>query len=580
MRLVEIRLLEGPNVYRLEPVVKLEVAVGRRRTWYGQRDPGRHALVHLGATVPARDWPDGVAAIVAWIRRLRADHGEGRSRLAVHRSSDPGHWLITFPWSGEERARILTEAALALAERDVSPSTTARLTGAQERLVARWVERIEAARTSPPTWIRDTDRRIPIVSISGTNGKSTVTRLISHILVGAGRHVGTTTSDGVLVDERMVDPGDWTGPGGAQQILTRSDVDVAVLETARGGIVLRGMGYESNEASVLTNVSSDHLDLQGIHTLPELAEVKSTVCRITRTDGWVVLNADDPLVAAVARRVRARVAYFSPGEGRGPGIVRRHLAAGGRAYVVRSGWITEVEGDRATAIAEVRRVPITIGGLARHNVANSLAAAGGARALGASIEDVRDGLLDFRPSAERSPGRLNLFRLGSRLVIVDFAHNEAGIAAVLDVAEGLAAGAAGRVAPVTCIIGTAGDRPDDTLRGIGRIAAQRAQRIAIKETRRYLRGRTEASVIGELLAGVTAGGGVAADVPIYESETVALRAELNGQGPDTPRVIVLMCHEEREAVFELLSGLGARPIDVSDELTTLIPRLQDRPRRV
>jgi len=612
VRLVEIRLLEGPNVYRLEPVVKLEVAVGRRRTWYGQRDPGRHALVHLGATVPARDWPDGVAAIVAWIRRLRADHGEGRSRLAVHRSSDPGHWLITFPWSGEERARILTEAALALADRDVSPSTTARLTGAQERLVARWVERIEAARTSPPTWIRDTDRRIPIVSISGTNGKSTVTRLISHILVGAGRHVGTTTSDGVLVDERMVDPGDWTGPGGAQQILARSDVDVAVLETARGGIVLRGMGYESNEASVLTNVSSDHLDLQGIHTLPELAEVKSTVCRITRTDGWVVLNADDPLVAAVARRVRARVAYFSLGDGvaaeagtlgrsttsastsdpstsdgrrsrrdaaRSAAILRRHLAADGRAYVVRSGWITEVEGDRATAIAEVRRVPITIGGLARHNIANSLAAAGGARALGASIEEVRDGLLDFRPSAERSPGRLNLFRLGSRLVIVDFAHNEAGIAAVLDVAEGLAAGAAGRVAPVTCIIGTAGDRPDDTLRGIGRIAAQRAQRIAIKETRRYLRGRTEASVIGELLAGVTAGGGVAADVPVYESETIALRAELNGQGPDTPRVIVLMCHEEREAVFELLSDLGARPVDITDELTTLVPRLQDRPRR-
>ena len=121
--------------------------------------------------------------------------------------------------------------------------------------------------------------------------------------MGAGRHVGTTTSDGVLVDERMVDPGDWTGPGGAQQILARRDIDVAVLETARGGIVLRGVGYESNEASVLTNVSSDHLDLQGIHTLPELAEVKSTICRITKPDGWVVLNADDPLVAAVARRV-------------------------------------------------------------------------------------------------------------------------------------------------------------------------------------------------------------------------------------------------------------------------------------
>ena len=506
MRLVEIRLLEGPNVYRLEPVVKVELAIGRRRTWYGQRDPGRHALVHLGAHVPAHDWPDTIAAFAAWVRRLRVDHGEGRSGLAVHRSSDPGHWIVTFPWSGEERARTLAEAALALADRDVSPSRTAQLTGAQERLVTRWTERIAAARTSPPTWIRDADRRIPIVSISGTNGKSTVTRLITHILLGTGRHVGTTTSDGVLVDERMVDPGDWTGPGGAHQILGRSDIDVAVLETARGGIVLRGMGYESNDASVLTNVSSDHLDLQGIHTLPELAEVKATVCRVTRPDGWVVLNADDPLVAAVSRRVRAHVAFFSVDGEDGPPAVRRHVANGGRAYLVRRGWLTEVEGSTATSIVEVGRVPITIGGLARHNVANALAAAGGARGLGATVEEVRDGLLDFRPSTERSPGRLNLFKLGNRLVIVDFAHNEAGIAAVLDVAEGLAAGAAGRAAPITTIIGTAGDRPDDTLRGIGRIAALRSQRVAIKETRKYLRGRTEASVVGELLVGIKAGG--------------------------------------------------------------------------
>jgi cyanophycin synthetase len=580
VRLVEIRLLEGPNVYRLEPVVKLEVALGRRRTWYGQRDPGRHALVRLGAAIPSRDWPDLVAAVAAWIRRLRADHDEGRTGLAVHRSSDPGHWVVTFPWVGADRARILTEAALALAERDVSPSRTAQLTGAQERLLTRWTERIDAARTTPPTWIRDADRPMPAISISGTNGKSTVTRLITHILVRAGRRVGTTTSDGVLVDERLVEPGDWTGPGGAQQILGRSDIDVAVLETARGGIVLRGMGYESNDASVLTNVSSDHLDLHGIHTLPELAEVKATVCRITKPDGWVVLNGDDPLVAAVARRVRAQVAFFSlSGSGGGSGAVGRHVGRGGRAYLVRDGWMVEAEGKRSTRIAEVARIPIAIGGLARHNVANAMAAAGGARGLGATIEQVRDGLLDFRPSAERSPGRLNLFRLGSRLVIVDFAHNEAGIAAVLDVAEGIAGGAAGRAAPITAIIGTAGDRPDDTLRGIGRIAAQRTQRVAIKETRKYLRGRTEASVIGELLAGVKSGGGVVVDVPVYESETAALRGELNGRGPDAPRVIVLMCHEERDGVFELLSELGARPVDVMTELTRVVPRLQERPRR-
>ncbi len=171
-------------------------------------------------------------------------------------------------------------------------------------------------------------------------------------------------------------------------------------------------------------------------------------------------------------------------------------------------------------------------------------------------------------------------------MIVDFAHNEAGVAAILDVAEGIAAGGAGRAAPITAIIGTAGDRPDDTLRGIGRIAAQRAQRVAIKQTLNYLRGRTPESVVGEILAGIRAGGGTVADVPIYESETEALRSELNGaaghgpngRGPDSPRVIVLMCHEERESVFELLTTLGARPVDVASELTELVPRLQGRPR--
>ncbi|HEV7810318.1 MAG TPA: Mur ligase family protein, partial [Candidatus Limnocylindrales bacterium] len=479
-----------------------------------------------------------------------------------------------------------------LTERDVSPARRARLTGSQERLLDRWEARIVEAGTTPPAWIRDVDRRTPIVSITGTNGKSTVTRLTTHILKVAGRRVGTTTSDGVLVDERLVEPGDWTGPGGAWQILGRSDVDVAVLETARGGLVLRGMGYESNDASVFTNVSSDHLDLQGIHTLPELAEVKSTVARVTQPAGWAVLNADDPLVAAVARRVRSHVAMFSLGaSAAGAAQIRRTVAGGGRGYVLRDGWLVEVDGSHGQPggdpvehrIIEVDRVPITLGGLARHNVANALAAAGAARGLGVTLAELRDGLADFQPSSERSPGRLNLFRLGSRIVIVDFAHNEAGVNAVLDVAEGIAGGAAGRAAPITAIIGTAGDRPDDTLRGIGRIAGVRAQRVAIKETLKYLRGRSRDSIVGEILAGVASADRSTADVTVYESETAALRGELarsdGGARPDAPRVIVLMCHEEREEVFGLLAELGARPIDVTAELTTLIPRLQTRPRR-
>ncbi len=577
MRQVEIRLLEGPNVYRLEPVVKVEVAIGRRRTWYGQRAPGRHALVRLAAEVPRRAWAGQVEAIVDWTRRLRAEHGEGRGGVRVHRSSDPGHWIVTFPWTGAERAHTIAEAAIALAERDVSPVRRARLTGAQERLLARWSARIAEARSTPPTWIRDADRRIPVVSITGTNGKSTVTRLITHILVKAGRRVGTTTSDGVLVNERLVDPGDWTGPGGALQILDRSDLDVAVLETARGGLVLRGMGYESNEVSVVTNVTSDHLDLQGIHTLPELAEVKSTVARITKPDGWAVLNADDDLVAAIARRVRSQVAMFSLVSG-GSAAVRHNVAAGGRGYVVRDGWVVELAPGGETRIAELARIPITIGGIARHNVANALAATGAARGLGATIAQVADGLIEFRPTADWSPGRLNLYRLGARIVIVDFAHNEAGVSAVLDVAEGIAGGAAGRAAPITAIVGTAGDRPDDTLRGIARIAASRAHRVAIKETLKYLRGRSRESVVGELLAGVEAGGKSRADVPVYESETAALKAEL-ADSEGRPRVVVLLCHEEREEVFRLLESLGARPIDIATELTSLLPRLQERPRR-
>ena len=575
MRLVEIRLLDGPNVYRLEPVVKTEIAVGRRRTWYGQRTPGRHALVRLGAAVPRQRWPRAVDGIVLWTRRLRRDHGEGIGPVVVHRSSDPGHWVVEWPWQRSGKAQAIAEAAVALAEREVSPLRNARLSPGPARMLERWNAKIAEGDDVPPAWIRDADRRIPIVSVSGTNGKSTTTRLITHILRVAGRRVGTTTSDGVLVDERMVEPGDWTGPGGAGQILERSDVEVAVLETARGGIVLRGVGYESNDVSILTNVSADHLDLQGIHTLPELTEVKATICRITKPDGLVVLNADDRLVAAVGRRVRAPVAYFSLDERRSA-FTRRHIAAGGRAMVVRDGEAVEVFRGRVTPIVHIAEVPITIGGLARHNVANVLAAAAGARGLGATVEQIRDGLIDFRPTSDRSPGRLNLFRVGGKVVIIDFAHNEAGVDAVLDVALGIAGGAAGRAAPVTMIIGTAGDRPDDTLRGIGRIAARRAQRVALKETTKYLRGRTRESVVGELLAGVRTGGYPVADVPVYESEVEALRFELGRRdgagGGEERRVVVLMCHEQREEIFRLIATLGGRPVDVMSELSELVPR--------
>jgi cyanophycin synthetase len=420
--------------------------------------------------------------------------------------------------------------------------------------------------------------------------------MIAHVLGQAGHRVGMTTSDGIVVDGRMVEPGDWTGPGGAAAILGRGDVDVAVLETARGGILLRGIGYASNEASVLTNVSSDHLDLLGIHTLPELAAVKATICRITKPDGWVILNADDPHVAAVAALVAAPVAFFSL-QAEPPPFLAAHVEDGGRAHLLRRGMLVEVEAGETRPIVRIDEIPATLGGLARHNVANALAAAGGARAMGATIEQVAAGLRDFRPSADRSPGRLNLFRHGKRVVIVDYAHNEAGLEALLDVADGIAGGGAARTWPVTVIIGTAGDRPDDTIRGIGRIAALRARRVVIKETPGYLRGRDREEMIAMLRAGLVDGaaevtaagrpGGVdPAAVPVFDSEVAALRAELAVAGgpdaagrPDQPAVIALMCHAQRDDVLALLANLGARPVDTPAELRELVPRLTPRPHR-
>jgi cyanophycin synthetase len=585
VRLIEIRQLDGPNLYRLMPAMKLEVAIGRRRTWYGRREPEKHALVRLAATVPRSAQPPRIAVLAEWVRHLRRSAPDGATGpVSVHRSSDPGHWIVVWPWALADRATAIAEGALALAERDVPPGPVANLTPRRARYANRIVARVAAAEGAGPTWIRDGDRRLPIVSITGTNGKTTTTRLIAHILRESGKRVGATTSDGIVVDGVMVEPGDWTGPGGAGAILGRDDVDIAVLETARGGILLRGVGYESNEASVITNVSSDHMDLQGIHTLPELAEVKGVIARMTKPSGWVVLNADDRYVAAIARTVRARVALFSMEGDRSP-RVRRHLRHGRRAYVVRDGRLGEAEGTRWRPFARLRDIPVVLGGVARHNVANALAASGGARALGASVADVRRGLRTFRPTTEASPGRLNVFVDERRIVIVDFAHNEAGVRVLMDVADAMArkegsrargATTEGRLpgrAPLTTIVGLAGDRPDDTLRGVGRVVAGVVDRFVLKEMLHYLRGRTRESVIGEITAGAREGGWHG-ELPLHLSEVEALSAELdrtNGEGRARPRdVIVILTHEMRDEVFALIAARRLRPVNDPADLARLV----------
>jgi cyanophycin synthetase len=476
---------------------------------------------------------------------------------------------VAFPWREDGRARAIAEAALALSEGDLDPATTRPATRrtvgdpGRSRALARVLRTIGTASVEPPSWIRDAERRMPVISISGTNGKTTTTRMIAHILRRAGHRVGSTTSDGVFLDEALVEAGDLTGPYGARSILVRGDVDVAVLETARGGLMLRGIGYESNDAAVLTNVSSDHMDLQGIHTLPELAQVKSVIARITRPEGVVVLNADDDLVAGVARWVRAKVWLTSmrPTSAR----LRARLAAGGRVFVLDGSELVELEGPSRQPIVAVEAIPATLGGIARHNVANALSAAAGARAMGASIEQVAQGLRSFGASLDDRYGRLDVYRRGQTTVVVDFAHNEAGVEALMAVGEGLAGDRRARAGRCTLaiILGSAGDRPDDTLRAMGRVASEHADRVIVKEMLRYLRGRARESVVGELRAGLAAGGMDPGTIPVFPDEPSAVRGAIAEDGTlastGLPGVLLVLCHEDRAGVVTALAQLGFTP---------------------
>ena len=480
--------------------------------------------------------------------------------------------MIVWPWALGDRATAIAEMALALVERDIparSDRSADAAAGPPGRACSRAGRRGNRARPGLDP------RRGPAAADRLDQRHERQDHDDAPHRPHAPRGGQTGRRDDVRRDRgrRARSSSLATGPGPAarRRSSQRDDLDVAVLETARGGILLRGVGYESNEASVITNVSSDHMDLQGIHTLPELVEVKSVIARITKPSGWVVLNADDRWVAGIARTVQGKVAFFSVAGDRSP--ARATAPRGPAAGRTSSGTAGsgEAEGERWRPIAALADIPVALGGVARHNVANALAAVGAARALGVSLAVARRALQSFVPSTLDSRGRLNVFRDDRRVVVVDFAHNEAGVAVLLDVVEAIARSTGdSRRAPISAIVGLAGDRPDDTLRGVGREVARRVDRFVQKEMLHYLRGRTRESVLGEIRAGALEGGWTG-EIPVYGSEPEALGAELDRtEDALRPEVIVLLCHEDREGVYDLISKRGLRPIDDPAELARLV----------
>jgi cyanophycin synthetase len=332
---------------------------------------------------------------------------------------------------------------------------------------------------------------IPVLAVTGTNGKTTTTRLIAHLFRSAGRKVGYTTTDGVYFQEHLLLEGDLTGPFAANIVLSHPEVEVAVLETARGGILRSGLGFDQCDVGVVLNVTADHLGLRDIDTVEQLANVKAVVPAVVKPTGHTVLNADDPLVFAMRERTVGTVVLFSTKPAGQSAHVEEHLARGGMvARVERIGDVDQLvirEGERRTVLAPVREVPLTFGGAARFQIGNLLAAAAAAYAQGMPAEAIRDGMLSFVPSAARTPGRLNVLETTHGRVIIDYAHNAAAIAGLLDfVAE---TPAVHRMA----LLSVPGDRRDEDLRDIARHAA-RMDYVIFKEHSAYRRGREPGEV--------------------------------------------------------------------------------------
>lgn len=322
--------------------------------------------------------------------------------------------------------------------------------------------------------------RIPIVSITGTNGKTTTTRMIGKMLSDRHLEVGMTTTDGVYIGGKLLVSGDTTGPESARMILRHPDVQVAVLETARGGILRSGLAYDYADVAVITNVAKDHLGQYGVETLEDIAHVKSLVAEVVKPHSYVVLNADDPKVAQMSRKTKGRVIFFS--REKDNLTVRKHLACGGTAVFVRRGVILLCQGDQSYKICTVKQLPITWEGRADHNLQNALAAIATGWALGLTAEDISLSLKEFMSDPVYNRGRLNLYEIEGVHAFIDYGHNAAGIQEIIKTLKKFKANSL-----VGCVT-VPGDRSDETIREVARVAAQGFNRLILREDG-DLRGR-------------------------------------------------------------------------------------------
>ena len=543
--LVELRVLEGPNLYFPRAAIKLTLDIGVLAA------ASEETSARFARRIGLRDARPGAAdsgfrqrfaarAVARLVRAVASESGTARLAVRVRPTSDPQRLVVAFPWAHRERAQVMGRAVAEVLD---------ALPGADiEDAVSRAAERVASA--EPGAAPHTITPRVPVVAVTGTNGKTTTSRMIAHIGRTWGKLVGWSNTDGIYIDGELVEAGDYSGPSGAGRVLAHEQVELAVTETARGGILLKGIGLTRNDVSVVTNVSADHLGHQGIDTVDQLAEVKSVVPQITKKDGWAVLNADDPRVFAMRGVIKAQPWVFS----RDPDspAIREVLTAGGRATTVIDGWVAVLAPHAdPDPLVELVDVPMTLAGLSRFNVENTLAAASAALAIGVPRDVVVEGLRTFRPDAEHNPGRMNFFSIGEVSVVIDLAHNEAGLEALLEIMNGVRRPGA----RLLLALGAVGDRQDDLLEKLGEIGARDSDVMVIAHKDRYLRGRPVEELDGLLRAGAERVG--VTEVVSYPTEVSGLAALVEQAQPGD--VVALMCHAEREAVYAWLAEHGGVP---------------------
>lgn len=381
---------------------------------------------------------------------------------------------------------------------------------------------------------------VPIVSVTGTNGKTTTTRLIRHTLALMGRKVGMTSTSGVFIGDECILKGDNTGPISAKMVLSNREVEAAVLETARGGIIKRGLGYDLADVGVITNIADDHLGIDGIKSLEDLAFVKSIVVEAVKPGGYSVLNADDQMTEYFLKRAAGNVFLFSKSINNK--LVARHVREGGKAAFIQNGAIV-IHDEKDIALINIEEIPITFGGVIGCNIENSLAAASALYALGIPTEVIEMGLKSFKPDTVSNPGRFNLFDVGSFKVMLDYGHNPAGYREVIHFIKTI--GAKRNIG----VIGVPGDRQDSNIHEIGSICSTAFSKIYVKED--YdLRGRKPGEVAGILKKSLIENGCKKDSIDIILSESKAFEtAMLDAQPGD----LIVLFYQEFEEALELLN---------------------------